>query len=185
MQICIIIGDTRHQHMAYPHRLCYLGKIACAVEDILVAKACELAMLRIVNMLDIKENGIGDSHQLLEIIKPWRLASERLSRCIETGIYAHSMCLLEKFCNKLHLHQSLTTAHGDTTFITPISAIAQSLFKQFVGCHLFAHSRLPRVWVMTIQTSHRTSLHEHYEPYTRSIYRPKGLNTMNISYLHT
>ena len=132
-----------------------------------------------------KRQGISDSHQLLEIIKPWRLTSERLSRGIETGIYAHSMCLLEKFCNKLHLHQSLTTAHGDTTFIAPISAIAQSLFKQFVGCHMFAHSRLPRVWVMTILTSHRTSLHEHYEPYTRSIYRPKGLNTMNISYLHT
>ena len=69
LQIFILIGYTGNQNMSNPYRLVYLAEIAGTIEYVLIAMKRQLAMLFIIDMLDIKKNGIGNGHQTLEFLK--------------------------------------------------------------------------------------------------------------------
>ena len=78
LQIFILIRDAWNQNMANPYRLVYIAEIAGTIEYVLIAMKRQLAMLFIIDMLDIKKNGIGNGHQTLEFIKESTLFSEGL-----------------------------------------------------------------------------------------------------------
>ena len=78
LQIFILIRDAWNQDMTNPYRLVYIAEIAGTIEYVLIAMKRQLAMLFVIDMLDIKKNGICDGHQTLEFIEESTLFSEGL-----------------------------------------------------------------------------------------------------------
>ena len=77
-QVFILVGNTWNKDVAYPYRLVDLAEIAGTIEYVLIAMKRQLAMLFIIDMLDIKKNGIGNGHQTLKFLKNLSISSERL-----------------------------------------------------------------------------------------------------------
>ena len=101
---------------------------------------------------------------------------------IETGIDASLMGFLEEFDEKVYLHQSFSTAHGNTALISPITFESLCLVQKVIGCPFFSHSRLPRIRVMAELAAHRTPLQEYQKTDAWSIYRTKALYTVNKTF---
>ena len=78
LQIFILIRDAWNQDMTNPYRLVYLAEVAGTIEYVLIGMKREFTMLFIIDMLDIKKNGISDGHQTLEFSEESTLFSEGL-----------------------------------------------------------------------------------------------------------
>ncbi len=71
-------SDAGDEDVANPNGLFYLGEITGAVEDGLVAVACEPAVLLAIDVLDVEQHQVGGLHQALELGEEGRLAGEGL-----------------------------------------------------------------------------------------------------------
>ena len=78
MQTVFVIGYTGNQHVAYPHGDTTLTQIASTVENVLIGVAREPSVLRITNVLDVEQHGIGYRHQLFKLAEERLVAPERL-----------------------------------------------------------------------------------------------------------
>ena len=143
LQIFILIRDAWNQDMTNPYRLVYIAEISGTIEYVLIAMKRQLTMLFIIDMLDIKKNGIGNGHQTLEFLKHFPFFPKGLSRGIKTGVDATLMGFLEKFDEKVYLHQGFSTTYGDATLISPITLESLCLIQQVIGTPLLSHSHLP------------------------------------------
>ena len=182
LQIFILIRDAWNQDMTNPYRLVYIAEISGTIEYVLIAMKRQLAMLFIIDMLDIKKNGIGNGHQTLEFLKHLPFFPKGLSRGIKTGIDAALMCFLEKFDEKVYLHQGFSAAHGDAALVSPITLESLCLIQQVIGTPLFSYPRLPGIRVVAELAAHRTPLQENQKSDAWSIYRTKALYTVNKSF---
>ena len=143
LQIFILIRDAWNQDMANPYRLVYIAEIAGTIEYVLIAMKRQLAMLFIIDMLDIKKNGIGNGHQTLEFLKHLPFFPKGLSRGIKTGVDAALMGFLEKFDEKVYLHQGFSTTYSNTALVTPITLESLCLIQQVIGTPFLSYSHLP------------------------------------------
>ena len=182
LQIFILIRDAWNQDMTNPYRLVYIAEIAGTIEYVLIAMKRQLAMLFIIDMLDIKKNGIGNGHQTLEFLKHLPFFPKGLSRGIKTGVDAALMCFLEKFDEKVYLHQGFSAAYGDATLVTPITLESLCLIQQVIGTPLFSYPRLPGIRIVAELAAHRTPLQENQKSDAWSIYRTKALYAMYKSF---
>ena len=170
LQIFILIRDAWNQDMTYPYRLVYIAEISGTIEYVLIAMKRQLAMLFIIDMLDIKKNGIGYGHQTLEFLKHLPFFPKGLSRGIKTGVDATLMGFLEKFDEKVYLHQGFSAAHGDAALVSPITLESLSLIQQVIGTPLFSYPRLPGIRVVAELAAHRTPLQKNQKTDAWSIY---------------
>ena len=182
LQIFILIRDAWNQDMANPYRLVYIAEISGTIEYVLIAMKRQLAMLFIIDMLDIKKNGIGNGHQTLEFLKHFPFFPKGLSRGIKTGVDATLMGFLEKFDEKVYLHQGFSAAHGDATLVSPITLESLCLIQQVIGTPLFSYPRLPGIRIVAELAAHRTPLQENQKSDAWSIYRTKALYAMYKSF---
>ena len=169
-QVFILVGNTWNKDVTYPYRFVNLAKIAGTIEYVLIAMKRQLTMLFIIDMLDIQKNRISNSHQTLEFLKEFSFFLKWLRRGIKTGIDATLMCFLEKFDEKVYLHQGFSTAHGDATLVSPITLESLCLVQQVIGTPLFSYPRLPRIRVVAELAAHRTTLQENQKSDAWSIY---------------
>ena len=116
-QVFILVGNTWNKDVTYPYRLVNLAKIAGTIEYVLIAMKRQLAMLFIIDMLDIQKNRISNSHQTLEFLKEFSFFLKWLRRGIKTGIDTTLMCFLKQFDEKVYLHQGFSTAYGNTCLL--------------------------------------------------------------------
>lgn len=77
-QVFILVGNTWNEDVTYPYWFVDLAQIASTIQYVLIAMERQLAMLFIIDMLDIKKNSISDGHQTLEFIEESTLFSEGL-----------------------------------------------------------------------------------------------------------
>lgn len=182
LQIFILIRDAWNQDMANPYRLVYIAEIAGTIEYVLIRMKREFTMLFIIDMLDIKKNGIGNGHQTLEFLKHFPFFPKRLSRGIKTGVDATLMGFLEKFDEKVYLHQGFSAAHGDAALVSPIALESLCLIQQVIGTPLFSYPRLPGIRIVAELAAHGTTLQENQKPDAWSIYRTKALYAVNKSF---
>ena len=143
LQIFILIRDAWNQDMTYPYRLVYIAEIAGTIEYVLIAMKRQLAMLFVIDMLDIKKNGIGNGHQTLEFLKHLPFFPKGLSRGIKTGVDAALMGFLEKFDEKVYLHQGFSATHGDAALVSPITLESLCLIQQVICTPFLTYSHLP------------------------------------------
>ena len=137
LQIFILIRDAWNQDMTNPYRLVYIAEVAGTIEYVLIAMKRQLAMLFIIDMLDIKKNGIG---------------------------------FLEKFDEKVYLHQGFSAAHGDAALVSPITLESLCLIQQVIGTPLFSYPRLPGIRVVAELAAHGTTLQKDQKSDAWSIY---------------
>ena len=182
LQIFILIRDAWNQDMANPYRLVYIAEISGTIEYVLIAMKRQLAMLFIIDMLDIKKNGIGNGHQTLEFLKHFPFFPKGLSRGIKTGVDATLMGFLEKFDEKVYLHQGFSAAHGDAALVSPITLESLCLIQQVIGTPLFSYPRLPGIRIVAELAAHRTPRQENQKSDAWSIYRTKALYAMYKSF---
>ena len=185
LQIFILIGNTWNQDMANPYRLVYIAEIAGTIEYVLIGMKREFTMLFIIDMLDIKKNGIGNGHQTLEFLKHLPFFSKRLSRGVKTGVDTTLMGFLEKFDEKVYLHQGFSTTHGDAALVSPITLESLCFIQQVIGTPLFSYPRLPGIWVVAELAAHGTTLQKDQKSDAWSIYRTKALYAVNKSFMHS
>lgn len=102
-ELLFIGGDARHQYVTNPNRFFYVGQIAGAVENRLVAVAREPTVFLAVDMLDVEQYQIGALHETLELRKEWFLTGERLGGRVETGVDATTMGFLKEIDEKVYL----------------------------------------------------------------------------------
>ena len=183
-QVFILVGNTWNKDVTNPYRLVNLTEIAGTIEYVLIGMKRKLLMLFIVDMLDIQKNCISNSHQTLEFLEDFSLSSERLGRCIETGIDTSLMGFLEEFDEKVYLHQGFSTTHGNTSLISPITLESLCLVQKVIGCPLFSYPRLPGIRVVAELAAHRTTLQKDQKSDAWSIYRTKALYTVNKTFMH-
>ena len=143
LQIFILIRDAWNQDMTNPYRLVYLAEVAGTIEYVLIGMKREFTMLFIIDMLDIKKNSIGNGHQTLKFLEVFPFSMKRLSRSIKTGIDATLMGFLEKFDEKVYLHQGFSASHGDAALVAPITLESLCLIQQVIGTPLLSYSCLP------------------------------------------
>ena len=105
--------------------------------------AGEFMMLFIVDMLDIKKNSISNGHQTLKFLEEFSFFPKWLSRGIKTGIDTTLMSFLEKFDEKVYLHQGFSTAHGNAALISPITLESLCLIQQVIGTPFLSYSCFP------------------------------------------
>ena len=170
LQIFILIGYTGNQNMSNPYGLVYLAEIAGTIEYVLIAMKRQLAMLFIIDMLDIKKNGIGDGHQTLEFLEEFPFFPKRLSRGIKTGVDAALMRLLKQFYEKIYLHQGFSAAHGDAALVAPIALESLCLIQQVIGTPLFSYPCLPGIRIVAELAAHGTTLQKDQKTDAWSIY---------------
>ena len=170
LQIFILIRDAWNQDMTNPYRFVYLAEVAGTIEYVLIGMKREFTMLFIIDMLDIKKNGIGNGHQTLEFLKHFPFFPKGLSRGIKTGVDAALMGFLEKFDEKVYLHQGFSTTYGDATLISPITLESLCLIQQVIGTPLLSHSRLPGIRVVAKLAAHGTTLQKDQKSDAWSIY---------------
>ena len=175
IEVFILVGNTWNKDVAYPYRLVDLAEIAGTIEYVLIAMKRQLAMLFIIDMLDIKKNGIGNGHQTLEFLKEFSFFLKWLRRGIKTGIDATLMGFLEKFDEKVYLHQGFSTAHGDATRVSPITFESLCLVQKVISCPFLSHSRLPRIRVVAELAAHGTAFKKDDKPNARAIDRTERL----------
>ena len=77
-QVFILICNARNEDVADPYRFVNLTEIAGTIEYVLIAMKRQLAMLFIIDMLDIQKNRISNSHQTLKFLEYLSISSERL-----------------------------------------------------------------------------------------------------------
>ena len=184
LQIFILIGNTGNQYMANPYWLVYLAEIAGTIEYVLIAMKRKLAMLFVIDMLDIKKNGIGYGHQTLEFLKHLPFFPKGLSRGIKTCVDATLMGFLEKFDEKVYLHQGFSAAHGDAALVSPITLESLCLIQQVISCPFLSYPRLPGIRVVAELAAHGTPLQENQKSDAWSIYRTKALYAVYKSFMH-
>ena len=182
LQIFILIRDAWNQDMTNPYRLAYLAEVAGTIEYVLIGMKREFTMLFIIDMLDIKKNGIGNGHQTLEFLKYFPFFPKRLSRGIKTGVDAALMRLLEQFDEKVYLHQGFSATHGDAALVSPIALESLCLIQQVIGTPLFSYPRLPGIRVVAELAAHGTTLQKDQKSDAWSIYRTKALYAMYKSF---
>ena len=170
LQIFILIRDAWNQDMTNPYRLVYLAEIAGTIEYVLIGMKREFTMLFIIDMLDIKKNSIGNGHQTLEFLKHFPFFPKGLSRGIKTGVDAALMCFLEKFDEKVYLHQGFSATHGDAALVSPITLESLCLIQQVIGTPLFSYPRLPGIRVVAELAAHGTTLQKDQKTDAWSIY---------------
>ena len=182
LQIFILIRDAWNQDMTNPYRLVYIAEIAGTIEYVLIAMKRQLTMLFIIDMLDIKKNGIGNGHQTLEFLKHLPFFPKGLSRGIKTGVDAALMGFLEKFDEKVYLHQGFSAAHGDAALVSPITFESLCLIQQVIGTPFLTYSRLPGIRVVAELAAHGTTLQKDQKSDAWSIYRTKALYAVYQSF---
>ena len=170
LQIFILIRDAWNQDMTNPYRLVYIAEIAGTIEYVLIAMKRQLAMLFIIDMLDIQKNRISNSHQTLEFLKEFSFFLKWLRRGIKTGIDTTLMCFLKQFDEKVYLHQGFSTAYGNTALVSPITLESLCLIQQVISTPLFSYPRLPRIRVVAELAAHGTTLQENQKSDAWSIY---------------
>lgn len=138
-QVFILVGDTWNEDVTNPYRLVDLAQIAGTIQYILIGMKREFTMLFFIDMLDIKKNSISDGHQTLKFLEVFPFSMKGLSRGIKTGIDATLMGFLEKFDEKVYLHQCLATAHGNSSIISPITLESLCLVQQVIGTPLLSY----------------------------------------------
>ena len=185
LQIFILIGNTGNQYMANPYWLVYIAEIAGTIEYVLIAMKRKLAMLFVIDMLDIKKNGIGYGHQALEFLKHLPFFPKGLSRGIKTGVDATLMGFLEKFDEKVYLHQGFSATHGDAALVSPITLKSLCLIQQVISCPFLSYPRLPGIRVVAELAAHGTTLQKDQKSDAWSIYRTKALYAVNKTLMHS
>ena len=160
-ELLLIGSDSRNQHVSNPNGLMDVGEIAGTIQYVLVAVTCKPTMLLAIDVLDVEQYQVGSLHQALELIKEWLLASKRLSSCVETGVDAATMGLLEQVDQKINLQQSLASANGDAAIGAPVAAVALGLVEQFTDrcrCATGVGTSAPGVGVVAVAAAHLTTL---------------------------
>ena len=170
LQIFILIRDAWNQDMTNPYWLAYIAEVAGTIEYVLIAMKRQLAMLFIIDMLDIKKNGIGNGHQTLEFLKHLPFFPKGLSRGIKTGVDAALMGFLEKFDEKVYLHQGFSATHGDATLVSPIALESLCLIQKVISCPFLSYPRLPGIRVVAELAAHGTTLQKDQKSDAWSIY---------------
>ena len=170
LQIFILIRDAWNQDMTNPYRLVYIAEIAGTIEYVLIAMKRQLAMLFIIDMLDIQKDRICNGHQTLEFLKEFSFFLKWLRRGIKTGIDATLMRFLKQFDEKVYLHQGFSTAHGNTALVSPITLESLCLVQKVISTPLFSYPRLPRIRVVAELAAHGTTLQKDQKSDAWSIY---------------
>ena len=181
-QVFILVGNTWNEYVTYPSRLVNLAQIAGSIQYILIGMKREFTMLFFIDMLDIKKNSISDGHQTLKFLEVFPFSMKGLSRGIKTGIDATLMGFLEKFDEKVYLHQCLATAHGNSSFISPITLESLCLVQKVIGSPLLSYSCLPGIRIVAELAAHGTTLQKDQKSDAWSINRTKALYTVNKSF---
>lgn len=63
----IVVCDARQENVTNPDGFANIAQVASAIEDIFITVQCEAAVCLIVDVLDIKEYRIGESHEPFEL----------------------------------------------------------------------------------------------------------------------
>ncbi len=84
------------------------------------------------------------------------------------------VCQREELQQKVNLHQRFTAGHGDAAAVVK-GLVALIIFQDFLRLHERSRIHLPRVRVVTVRTTHRTSLHKHYISHAGAVNCSKGL----------
>ena len=123
-----------------------------------------------INSNDIEKNKISILHKL----QPFRI--KRFFFCIRIGTGIKScvnsccLCLTEKFCQEINLEKRFSSAHSDSTFVTPVILITKSLFQKLRRGVLLPLSHFPGVRIMAELAAHCTSTQEYHISDARSVY---------------
>ena len=67
MQIVIVVGYARDEYVSHPNRLADVGQIARAIEDVTIRASGQLAVLRVVDLLEVKKKQVSVLHQLCKL----------------------------------------------------------------------------------------------------------------------
>ena len=181
-EIPVLVGDARNEDMANPYGLVNIAQVAGASEYVFIGMQRQFTVLFFVDVLDVEKNSIGDGHQTLEFFEEDSLFSEWLCRGVKTSADAPLAGFFEEFDEKVDLHQSLTTAHGDAALLTPVAAEPFRLVEEVIGSPLLPHSSLPRVGIMAELAPHGAALQENQEPYSRSVNGAEALYAVNETF---
>ena len=128
-----------------------------------------------IERLDVKKDSIGRIKQTdnMRIIAP-----ERPRRRIKAGIDSSIVSSLEELGGKMRLQHRFTAGEGNAALITPVVAIAQSLYKHFLSEHLHRRRTRPRIRIVTVDAAETAAVKEHNEPHAGAIRRAERFERM-------
>lgn len=181
-QLIIVVGDSRHEHVADPYRHAKVGETTGTVENVLIAMTGELPVRFAVNMLQVKQHRVGTLHQSHELAVEGLATCERLARRVETRVDAALMSFLKERKEPVDLQQRLTATDGDATLVAPVGTVALRLVEQLCDRSrlLFFPCHAPRIGVMAIAAAHVAAFEKDDEADTGTVDRAERLGGVNV-----
>ena len=182
-QVVIVVGHSRHEDVAYPYRHSQVREMTGASQDIGIGMSCKLSVGLITYLLDVEEHGVGDGHELVELLHPC-LIVRTVGRGggVETSVHPLGMSQGEELQEKVYLQECFAPADGDAAFLAPIRSEADSLAQKLFRRHLVALVQGPGVGIVAELAPHGAALQEDDKPYARAVNRAEGLDAVNVAF---
>ena len=114
-------------------------------------------MLVRIDVIDIHQQEIGIFHQFLKLAEEWFRSGKWLSGSIDAGRDIPLLCLAEKIDQKINLQQRFSAADRDSSFVSPVIAVAECLFKKLVRTVKVSLFQLPGIRIVSKLASHGTA----------------------------
>gem|GEM_PF-4343113 len=160
MELSIIVGDARHEHMTNPNWHLPLAQLPSTIEYILIRSSRQPFVRLIIDVLDIKKHFVRKFHQFVKLTEPRFFTCEILCGSIKTSVDISLLRLLEKFQEKVDLQKGFSPTDGDASILTPITTIAFCLVQNSISSPLLCTFHRPCIRIVAILTAHPTAFHE-------------------------
>ena len=180
-QVDFIIGDAGNQHVADPQFLAVVGEVLRHGEDVRVAVAGEVAVERVVVLLQVEDEQVGDGQQLVKAAHPVGvLRIEGLPGGVDGGVHAVLFQEAEGLGHEVHLQQRFAAGEGHAAVLLPVVFVAHQLLAQLGRRHVDeAVAGVPGVRVVAELAAQRAAVQEHGAADAGAVHQREGLEGMD------